>query len=70
MTKQTKVEKVRQHLIKKRSITSWDAITKYHATRLADIIFRLKQKGWIIRTSTERQGDMTWARYTLVKEGE
>jgi hypothetical protein len=70
MTKQTKVEKVRQHLIKKRSITSWDAITKYHATRLADIIFRLKQKGWIIRTSTERQGDMTWARYTLVQEGE
>jgi hypothetical protein len=70
MTKQTKVEQVRQHLIKKRSITSWDAITKYHATRLADIIFRLKQKGWIIRTSTERQGDMTWARYTLVQEGE
>ncbi len=70
MTKQTKVEKVRQHLIKKRSITSWDAITKYHATRLADIIFRLKQKGWIIRTTTERQGDMTWARYTLVQEGE
>jgi hypothetical protein len=70
MTKQTKVEQVRQHLIKKRSITSWDAITKYHATRLADIIFRLKQKGWIIRTTTERQGDMTWARYTLVQEGE
>jgi hypothetical protein len=70
MTKQTKVEKVRQHLIKKRSITSWDAITKYHATRLADIIFRLKQKGWIIRTTTERQGNMTWARYTLVQEGE
>jgi hypothetical protein len=70
MTKQTKVEQVRQHLIKKRSITSWDAITKYHATRLADIVFRLKQKGWIITTTTERRGDMTWARYTLVKEGE
>lgn len=70
MTKQTKVEQVRQHLIKKRSITSWDAITKYHATRLADIVFRLKQKGWIITTTTERRGDMTWARYTLVQEGE
>ena len=70
MTKQTKIEKVRQHLIKRKSITSWDAITKYHATRLADIIFRLKQKGWVITSTTERQGDMTWARYTLVKAGE
>ena len=70
MTKQTKAERVRQHLIKKRSITSWDAITKYHATRLADMVYRLKQKGWIITTTVERRGDMTWARYTLVKEGE
>lgn len=70
MTKQTKIEKVRQHLIKRKSITSWDAITKYHATRLADIIFCLKKKGWVITTTTERQGDMTWARYTLVKAGE
>ena len=32
----TKKEKVRQHLLKYGSITSWEAIMKYNATRLSE----------------------------------
>jgi len=41
---ETKTKKVALHLIKYKKITSWDAITKYKATRLSAIIFNLKKK--------------------------
>ena len=37
--KDTKINLVAKHLISKKKITSWEAIERYHATRLADIIF-------------------------------
>jgi hypothetical protein len=40
----TKIAKVAGHLVGKKSITSWKAIELYQATRLADIIFTLKNK--------------------------
>jgi hypothetical protein len=53
--KDTKINQVAQHLIKKRKITSWEAIERYHATRLADIIFTLKGKGWNIVTEMVKE---------------
>ena len=53
--KDTKINLVAQHLIKKRKITSWEAIERYHATRLADIIFTLKGKGWNIVTQMVKE---------------
>jgi hypothetical protein len=53
--KDTKINLVAQHLIKKRKITSWEAIERYHATRLADIIFTLKGKGWNIVTEMVKE---------------
>lgn len=41
--KQTKIEKVKQHLINKGHITSWEAIVNYRATRLSAIIFELRK---------------------------
>ena len=41
------------------SITSWKAIELYQATRLADIIFTLKQQGWnIIKALQQHPGDL------------
>ena len=40
----TKTEKVRLHLIEKGSITSWEAIKEYGATRLSAIIYNLRYK--------------------------
>ena len=52
MKNNTQINAIRQHLKKKGSITSWEAIEKYGATRLSGIIFQLKHKeGWKIKTT-------------------
>ena len=43
--KMTKQDRVLKHLQEFGSITSWEAIKEYGATRLSAIIFNLKKKG-------------------------
>jgi len=65
--KDTKINQVAQHLIKKRKITSWEAIERYHATRLADIIFDLKAEGWDIVTDMVKEpSGVRYAVYRLM----
>lgn len=45
-----KSQLVREHLLRYGSITSWQAINLYGETRLSDVILKLRQKGWDIRT--------------------
>lgn len=47
---ENKTNSVLNHLIQHGSITSWEAIEKYHATRLSAIIFNLKDRGHDIVT--------------------
>jgi hypothetical protein len=61
-----KTDAVIAHL-KKRPITSWEAITKYQATRLADIIFKLRGRGLNISTELVENGSVRYARYRLSK---
>lgn len=66
--------KIREHLRKNRSITSWDAIQLYGCTRLSDKIFQLRNKGWVIDTQMievkNRYGDETQiAKYIMRKGG-
>jgi len=63
----SKIELVTKHLQKKGHITSWEAITLYRATRLADMIFQLKQRGFQINTVMLTNGDTRYAKYVLVK---
>ena len=42
-------EAVLAHLQKHKSITSWEAIQEYGATRLSDIIYRLRDRGYDIQ---------------------
>ena len=59
-----KISKVRLYLIKHGSITSWQAITYFRATRLADMIFRLRRQGWDISTEMVKTDDgSTYAKY-------
>ena len=44
----TKTGKVLAHLQERGSITSWDAIQMYRATRLSAIIFNLREEGYKI----------------------
>ena len=70
----SQTELVLQHLIEHGSITSYEAIKFYGATRLSAIIYTLKHKdGYIITTTfetvTTRYGVKTKvARYKLVKK--
>ena len=48
--KTNKTEKVLEHLQTHGCITSLEAIEKYKATRLSDIIYRLRRRGLNIET--------------------
>jgi len=63
----SKTDQVLMHL-KKKPITSWEAINLYRATRLADIVFKLKQRGHNIVTWMIDDGEVRFARYYLIKE--
>ncbi|MBR4377320.1 MAG: helix-turn-helix domain-containing protein [Bacilli bacterium] len=61
---------VKEHLIKHGSITSWEAIQKYGATRLSAIIFNLRKHGYdidtIMREESDRYGNTCqYANYVL-----
>ena len=45
---------VLKHLQQFKSITSWEAIEFYGATRLSGIIYSLRQEGHIISSETEK----------------
>ena len=70
--KLTKTSLITKHLIEKKHITSWDAITLYKATRLSAIIFILRKKyGYDIATKDisikdSFGNDCTFAKYILV----
>ena len=63
-----KTNAVQLHLIEKGSITSWEAIKEYGATRLSAIIFNLRARGMNIETEridfTDRFGSKAhYAKY-------
>ncbi len=65
--KDTKINQVAHHLISKKKITSWEAIERYHATRLADIIYDLKAEGWdIITDMVKEPSGVRYAVYRLL----
>lgn len=73
MVRVTKTEQVKQHLLDKKSITSWEAINFYGATRLSAIIFNLRDAGFNIETKsikrTDRNGNpVTFGKYILVEK--
>ena len=73
MKSKSKTKKVLDHLIEKGSITSWEAINLYGATRLSAIIFNLRKKGHLISTvdilETDRYGDdVKFAKYYFAKQ--
>ena len=65
--KDSKINLVAKHLISKKRITSWQAIERYHATRLADIIFTLKAEGWnIVTNMVKEDSGVRYAVYRLM----
>lgn len=70
----TKTKQIKEHLFDHGTITAWEAIQQYGATRLSDIIFRLRKQGYDIETKTECMKDRNgntcqFAKYILNREG-
>lgn len=72
MSATNKTMKVLEHLKKHGSITSWEAIQKYGATRLSAIIYNLRKNHIItsdMQEITDRYGNNTrFANYVYVGE--
>lgn len=66
---ESKELKVLAHLKKHRSITSWEAIKLYRATRLSAIIFNLRERGYDISSIMEynEETGTRFARYVLMR---
>lgn len=68
-----KTKAIQLHLVEKGSITSWEAIKEYGATRLSAIIYNLRNRGIDIDTVmvefTDRFGSKAkYAKYILKGE--
>jgi len=63
----SKTAAVLAHLKKGKTITSWQAFEKFRATRLADIIFNLRNSGHDISTEMIEDNETRYARYRLMK---
>ena len=70
MIRKTKKDKIKEHLLKGLSITQKDATDLYHTTRLASIIWHLKEEGMNIEMKIESNGVSRYGRYKLIpKDG-
>ena len=58
-------EQVLDHLKKWKSITSWEAISKYRITRLAAVILMLRDEYEIVSLKETKAGK-NWVRYVLL----
>lgn len=68
-------EKILEHLEKYGTITTWEAIQKYHCTRISEYIRQLREDNYNIesvrKNVTRTDGIKTWiVVYTLIKDKE
>lgn len=66
----TQKETVLSHLRQHRSISSWQAITDYHITRLSEYIYQLRNEGLNVEDVWETDGIKHWKRYLLINREE
>ena len=45
---ETQLSTIRKHLLRQKSITSWEAIQKYRITRLSQYVLLLRKEGYVI----------------------
>lgn len=62
---ETQLEKVRKHLQKYKTITSWEAIVKYKITRLSQYILILRQSGLGIKSERIQKDKVWYVKYKL-----
>lgn len=56
MKRTSQREKILNHLLKFKQITSWEAIQLYHITRISEYIRQLRGEGYLITTERQAEG--------------
>ncbi len=64
---ENKTQQVKNHLIENGSITSWEAIKLFRATRLSAIIFKLRGSMNITSLKFKDKIGVNWVKYVLNK---
>lgn len=65
----SKILKVKEYLEKNKTITSWDAIQMFRATRLSAIIYDLRHKyGMNIITESMKGQNSNYGKYILLED--
>jgi len=62
----TKKQKILTHLKSGRTITSMEAIDLFRCTRLAAVIYSLKEEGYSIESKSVKGTNTNYARYKLL----
>ena len=63
----THVEQIHKHLRRHRTITSVQAFARYGCTRLADVVYKLRRRGYSIDTELVPHNGSKYARYWMKK---
>ena len=70
----SQIKDIVMYLKENGNITSMEAWSRFHATRLASAIYKLRKLGYEIETETcdgqNEYGSYTYAKYILVREPE
>jgi len=67
--KLNKSKAILKHLIKYGQINTWQAITKYKATRLSSIIYNLRNEGYDIESIwVQKKDEPRYVMYTLMQD--
>jgi hypothetical protein len=64
-SKEKQIELIMKHLQENGSITSWNAISHYHITRLAAYIHVLRRRGFDIASIVQKNRHSWWVEYRL-----
>ena len=68
MSNKSQKDMILIHLQMYKTITSWEAIDKFRATRLSGIIYNLKQEGHNISSTRVDRDGKNWVEYRLHSE--
>ena len=63
----SQLSQIKQHLLEYNTITSWQAITKYGITRIAEHVRVLRNRGFEIETKWVKENGKRFGLYILKK---
>ncbi len=63
--KATQLQQIKNHLLTRKKITSWDAIVKYKITRISQYIMLLRNEGLNIDTIWRNENGSRFGEYIL-----